>query len=299
YTNWNWVFAKADALWRWHEGHWEARWRQLPVDAEASVVDRLWDEVRPLLDDLAAAVCAELATVAPAAAGWQPVQEPLPRTVAASALRSAIEHTLLRPDASALDVLRLCQEAQEQQFARVCVAPQHVALAVQSLLGSGIRVVSVLGFPHGNTLPAALAAEAAAVLAAGAVELDMVIPIGAMREDDLWTVLEHVRAVTTAVAATAPATPVKAILEAHYLSIGQLCTAALTALAGGAHWVKTSTGFAPGGARLADVALLARVAGAERVKAAGGIRHRPAALQLMRYGADRLGTSSGVVLCRE
>ncbi|MCL6636854.1 MAG: deoxyribose-phosphate aldolase [Alicyclobacillus sp.] len=295
YANWNWVFAKADVLWRWHERHWEARWRQLPLATEASEIDRLWDEVRPLLDDLVAAVGAELAAVAPAAAGWQPVLDPLPRAVAESALRPAIEHTLLRPEASALDVLRLCQEAQTHRFGRVCVAPQHVALAAQRLAGSGIQVVSVLGFPHGHTLPAALAAEAAAALAAGASELDMVIPIGAMCEDDVWTVLEHVRAVTAA----APATPVKAILEAHYLSIGQLCAAALTALAGGARWVKTSTGFAPSGARVADVALLARVAGAERVKAAGGIRQRAVALQLMRYGADRLGTSSGVMLCRE
>jgi deoxyribose-phosphate aldolase len=297
YDNWSWVFAKADVLWRWHKGGWETRWRGVQASFEPAALDALWHEVRPLVDDLTAAVAKELAVVAPHIR-WTADTPVLPRTVGPEALAGAIEHTLLKPEVSAVDILNVCRDAAAFRFHAVCVNPQHVALAKQALAGTPVGICTVIGFPLGAAHPDALAAEAEAVIRAGAGEIDMVIPVGSMREDDVWTVHEHVRRVCEA-AHRHPGVMVKAILETHFLTYAQVCMAAMAAAAAGADFVKTSTGFAPTGARLADVALMARAAAGRGVKAAGGVRTRADALAMMRYGATRIGTSSGVAMVRQ
>ncbi|MCL6516348.1 deoxyribose-phosphate aldolase [Alicyclobacillus sp.] len=295
YENWSWVFAKADALWRWHESRWETRLRGVSNSADA--IDAVWNEVSPLLDDLVAAVARELSVVAPAL-HRQAESPALPREVEAASLPQAIEHTLLKPEASQVDVENLCRDAARHGFHAVCVNPQHVGLARRMLDGTGVAVCTVIGFPLGAADPVALVAEAEAVVQAGAVEIDMVIPVGSMREDDIWTVHDHVRRVCEA-AHRHPGVTVKTILETHFLTASQVCMASMVAAAAGADLVKTSTGFAPTGARIADVAMMALSAGGRGVKAAGGVRTRADALAMMRFGATRIGTSSGVAMLRQ
>ncbi|MBX5436456.1 MAG: deoxyribose-phosphate aldolase [Alicyclobacillaceae bacterium] len=300
YANWQWVMDKADALWAWHERHLDSAWRSLPARMPLADLARAWQDALPLVERLIAAVSRELATVWPEGAGLSglagdPAAD-LPRALAdeQQALQAAVEHSLLRPDAGGVDVENLCAEAVRLNLARVCVHPQHVARAAQVLAGRA-GVCTVAAFPFGAAQPDALRAEVAAAVAAGAGEIDMVIPIGSMREDDVWTVARHVRAAREA-AGTAV---LKAIVEAHYLAVDQLLKACWVAVACGADFVKTSTGFAPTGARLMDVAVMARaLSGRGRVKAAGGIRTREEAVRFLQFGAERLGTSHGAAIMR-
>lgn len=298
YANWRWALPKAAALLDWHDGHWEKRLRGLRADDPALV--QRWLEARPVLAQLLKTTADEVRTVCP---DWSlpsidemQARLGLPRPADSVALADAVEHTLLRPDATEPEIDRLCKEAVEGGFHAVCVQPRHVARAAANVSGR-VAVCTVVGFPHGATTPRALAAETRAAIADGAREIDMVIPVGAMVEDDLWTVHDHVKAVVDA-AREAKDVIVKAILETHYLSVDQVIKSGLAATAAGADMLKTSTGFAPTGARVLDTALMAAVAGIGKVKAAGGIRTRREAEAFIAFGASRIGTSSGPALVR-
>jgi deoxyribose-phosphate aldolase len=203
-----------------------------------------------------------------------------------------IDHTLLRPEASAEEVRRLCAEARRYSFATVCVNPTWVGLAAEELRASPVGVCSVVGFPFGNHRSAVKAFETSRVVALGATEVDMVIPVGALRAGEDEAVRDDIRAVVEAAGRRAP---VKVILETAYLDDDQKIRGARLAKAAGAAFVKTSTGFGPGGATVEDVRLLRSVVGPGMgVKAAGGIRDTETAQRMVAAGADRIGASASV-----
>ncbi|WP_216093665.1 deoxyribose-phosphate aldolase [Sporolituus thermophilus] len=210
-------------------------------------------------------------------------------------LASYIDHTLLKPEATVDDILRLCAEAAEHNFAAVCVNPCYVSLAAHRLAGSGVKVATVVGFPLGATLTAVKAVETQAAVEHKADEIDMVMNIGAAKAGQWTAVADDIRTVVRA----AEGRVVKVIIEAALLTDEEKERACLAILEAGAQFVKTSTGFGPGGATEADVRLLARVAGGKLgIKAAGGIRTREQALPLIAAGATRIGTSAGVNLVK-
>jgi deoxyribose-phosphate aldolase len=204
-----------------------------------------------------------------------------------------IDHTLLKADARAEDVRRVCAEARVHRFASVCVNAGRVALAAEALAGSSVLPIAVVGFPLGATSTAAKACEAGRAVADGAREIDMVLDVGALKDRAFARVLDDVAAV---VAAVRPV-PVKVILETGLLSDEEKAIACLLARAGGAAFVKTSTGFGPGGATAEDVALMRAAVGPELgVKASGGVRTAADALRMVAAGADRIGASASVAI---
>lgn len=210
-------------------------------------------------------------------------------------LAPSIDHTLLKATATPDDIRRLCAEAREHRFAAVCVNPVYVPLAAAELAGSGVKVATVCGFPLGATLPEQKAAEARLSVEAGADEVDMVIHIGAALAGDWEAVEADVRAVREATAGRV----LKVIIETCFLQEEQKRRATEAAVAGGADFVKTSTGFGTGGATVEDVRLMAEViAGRAQIKAAGGVRTPEEARAMIAAGATRLGTSGGVGLVR-
>jgi deoxyribose-phosphate aldolase len=207
-------------------------------------------------------------------------------------LAAAIDHTLLRPDAVAGDIDRLCDEARTYRFFAVCVQPCWVARAARALAGSGVAVASVVAFPHGAAVPAIKAAEAARAVADGATELDVVANLGAIRAGDVRALGAEIAEVVAAARGAA----VKVILETALFPDERKVEAARAACAAGAAFVKTSTGTGAG-ATVEDVALLRRAVGdAAGVKASGGIRTRAQALALLAAGATRLGASASVAI---
>jgi deoxyribose-phosphate aldolase len=209
------------------------------------------------------------------------------------ALASIIDHTWLRPDAVADEIDRLCSEARAFGFRAVCVQPTFVARAAQNLAGSGIGVASVVAFPHGAATTETKLFEARRAVADGATELDVVANLGWIREGDA----DKLTGETLALVQAAGDIPVKVILEMALFSEEQKAFGARAVLAGGPAFLKTSTGFAQGGATVEDVALLKRLAGDRAaVKASGGIRTRAQALALRAAGADRLGASASIGL---
>ncbi|MDD3449661.1 MAG: deoxyribose-phosphate aldolase [Gammaproteobacteria bacterium] len=211
-------------------------------------------------------------------------------------LAQRIEHTELRPGATAADIARLCQEARRWRCGGVCVAPAWVPRAAALLRGAGIRLVTVAGFPHGDTLPPAKAREAALAVAAGAEEVDMVLHAGMLRSGEEAAVAADILGVVEAVRA-AGGKGVKVILECGRRTDAEKRRACALAEAAGAGFVKTATGFGPGGATVEDVRLLRDAVGTRLgVKAAGGIRTAAAALALLEAGADRLGCSASVAI---
>jgi len=211
-------------------------------------------------------------------------------------LAQAIDHTVLKPDAVKEDILRLCAEAREYSFKAVCVQPCHVETCVQALRGSGVTVATVIGFPQGANCSVIKAAEARLALEQGARELDMVINIGALKSGETNLVYEDIKAVV-AESSKVSGSLVKVIIETVLLSEAEKIQACQLALQAGARFVKTSTGFAGGGATLEDVALMVKtVEGKAQVKASGGIRNREQALAFLAAGASRLGTSSGIAI---
>ncbi|KIH77168.1 hypothetical protein GFER_06845 [Geoalkalibacter ferrihydriticus DSM 17813] len=209
---------------------------------------------------------------------------------------SFIDHTLLKPDAGMGEVHSLCEEAVEYQFAAVCVAPVYVRLASELVYGSGVGVATVIGFPLGYQTSEVKAYEAGQAVQQGAREIDMVIPLGAARDGDLQQVEADIEQVVRA----AEGADVKVILECCYFAPEQLRRVAESALKAGARWLKTSTGFAPGGARVEDVRLLLDVAGTNAgVKAAGGIRDWPTCREYLQMGVGRIGTSNGVAIMNQ
>ena len=211
-------------------------------------------------------------------------------------LAAIIDHTLLRPEATADQVVRLCEEAREFSFGSVMVNSARVALAVSKLQGSGVKVGAVVGFPLGASLTNVKVFEAAEAMKLGAREIDMVMNIGALKSGDHDFVLADIRAVAEAVHAQKAL--LKVILEAGLLTNDEKLVACETSEKAGADFVKTSTGFLGGVATVEDVALMRRAV-TIGVKASGGIRNASDARKMIDAGATRLGTSSGVSIIRE
>jgi deoxyribose-phosphate aldolase len=209
-----------------------------------------------------------------------------------------IDHTLLKPEATAGQVKKLCEEARQYLFATVCVNPVYVPLARSLLKDSGVGVCAVIAFPLGATLPEDKAHEARRVIENGAIEVDMVINLGALKSESYGLMLNDILLVSQEVHDCSA--KVKVIIEAALLTHREKILACLLAQAAGADFVKTSTGFGPGGATVEDVNLMRRVVGSEiGVKAAGGIRTFKEAKAMIAAGANRIGASGGVAILRE
>lgn len=203
-----------------------------------------------------------------------------------------IDHTLLRADAQKKDLDRLLMEAKEYRFAAVCVSPIRVSYAAARLAGTGVRVCTVVGFPQGATPTEVKVCEAKKAVADGAEEVDMVIPVGMLKDGETDYVQRDIPAVVGAVRGKAR---VKVIIECALLTDAEKRTACRLAKEAGADFVKTSTGYAAHGATVEDVRLMrAAVGDAMGVKAAGGIRTRADADAMIAAGATRIGTSCGV-----
>ena len=216
----------------------------------------------------------------------------------AAALARLIDHTVLKPEATPDDARRLCAEAREHHFAAVCVNPVWVRLCSHELAGSDTLVATVAGFPLGASRADVKANEAAQAIGDGAREIDMVLNVGALKAGDHRLVHGDVRAVADACGALGAL--LKVIIEAALLTDHEKVAACAIAKLAGAEYVKTSTGFGPGGATTADVALMrAAVGDGIGVKAAGGIRDCAAARAMLAAGASRIGTSSGVRILAE
>jgi len=208
-------------------------------------------------------------------------------------LASMIDHTLLKPDATREDLIRVCAEAREYGFATVCVRAENIAFCASRLEGSPVRPIAVVGFPTGTDSTAAKVAEARAAIAAGAAEIDMVLHLGRLKAKDYASVESDIRAVIQA----ASGRPVKVILETGALDRDEKIVGCALAKAAGAAFVKTSTGFGPGGATVEDVALMRRIVGEDvGVKASGGIRTTADARRMVDAGASRLGASASVAI---
>ena len=202
-----------------------------------------------------------------------------------------VDHTLLKPDATEQEIRKLCEEAMKYKFAAVCVNPYWVPLARKLITDPKINVCTVVGFPLGANKTVVKAFEAEAVKKDGANEFDMVINIGALKSKDYKTVFEDIKAVVEAVA---PDT-VKVIIETALLTDEEKVEASAIAREAGAHFVKTSTGFAKGGATVHDIELIRRVVGETMgVKASCGIKDYQTAAKMLAAGATRIGASAGV-----
>jgi deoxyribose-phosphate aldolase len=207
-----------------------------------------------------------------------------------------IDHTLLKSDATRADIASLCEEAVEHGFASVCVPPSFVPQASQLLYGSGVAVCTVVGFPLGYQATETKVFEARQAVSAGAAEVDMVINLGSVRNADFNAVGDDIRRVVAA----AEDAVVKVIIECCLLNNAEKRKLVDIVAESGAGYVKTSTGFAASGASHEDVKLLAeRSAGRIQVKAAGGVRDWASCRDMIAAGAERVGTSAGVVIMRE
>lgn len=216
-----------------------------------------------------------------------------PRPSSAAELAPYIDHTLLKPDATAADVTRICEEAKAHGFATVCVNGGMVELAARLLEGSEVKPIAVVGFPLGAGTPEAKAAETADAVRRGAREIDMVINVGALKGRDYALVHRDIAAVVQ----SAHPWPVKVILETSLLDGEEKLLACALSKAAGAAFVKTSTGFGGGGATAEDVALMRRAVGEEMgVKASGGVRTTADAMKLIEAGANRIGASASVAI---
>jgi len=207
-----------------------------------------------------------------------------------------IDHTLLKSDATSADIASLCEEAVEHGFASACVPPCFVPQSRQLLYGSGVAVCTVVGFPLGYQTTESKVFEARQAVSAGATEVDMVINLGSVRNADFNAVGDDIRRVVAAVEDAV----VKVIIECCLLDNAEKRKLVEIVVESGAGYIKTSTGFAASGATLEDVKLLAeRSAGRIQVKAAGGVRDWACCRDMIAAGAERIGTSAGVVIMRE
>jgi deoxyribose-phosphate aldolase len=202
-----------------------------------------------------------------------------------------IDHTLLKAESDRHAVKKLCEEARKHRFFSVCVNAGNVRLAASHLQGTNVAVCAVVGFPLGAGTPGAKAYEAREAVRCGATEIDMVLNIGALRSGEYSLVTEDIRKVVAAV----PDKVVKVILETGMLDQTQKTIACALSKVAGATFVKTSTGFGPGGATVEDIVLMRSIVGPEMgVKASGGVRNYETAVQMLKAGANRLGASSSV-----
>ncbi|WP_027415810.1 deoxyribose-phosphate aldolase [Aneurinibacillus terranovensis] len=211
-------------------------------------------------------------------------------------IASYIDHTLLKPEATDEMIDKLCQEARNHGFFAVCVNPCWVSRAKENLTGSKVKVATVVGFPLGAATSEVKGFETVQAVEDGADEVDMVINIGALKAGDD----EKVRLDIMAVVNSADGKPVKVIIETGLLTEEEKVRACKLSKEAGAQFVKTSTGFGPGGATLEDVSLMRKTVGPEMgVKASGGVRSREAVDAMIQAGATRIGTSSGVALVKD
>jgi len=205
-----------------------------------------------------------------------------------------IDHTLLKAGATEAEIGQLCEEARQHGFYSVCVNGGWVDFCREQLAGSSVKIAAVAGFPLGANASRVKALEAAAAVHDGAAEIDMVLPVGLVLQGRFGAVSQDVSAVVKAVEGSAI---VKVILETALLDDRQIAEACRVSEAAGAHYVKTSTGFGPGGATEAHVRLMrASVYKGIGVKASGGIRDTETAIRMLEAGANRLGTSAGVAI---
>jgi deoxyribose-phosphate aldolase len=211
-------------------------------------------------------------------------------------LPALIDHTLLRPEATRADVLRLCQEAKQHGFTVVFIPPCYAGEAVEAAAGSPIRVGIPVGFPLGGQTTGTKVAEAVEGVRQGATVLDMVINVSRLKSGDLDAVRQDI----TEVVRATPHVEHKVILETCYLTDQEKMTACRLVVEAGADYAKTSTGFGAGGATVADVRLMkAAVAGKVKVKASGGIRDWKTAMAMLEAGDDRIGTSASLKILEE
>lgn len=208
-------------------------------------------------------------------------------------LAGKIDHTLLKPDATPEEIRRMCDEAKKFHFATVCVNPANIKLTAELLKGSSTKPIAVVGFPLGAVSPATKAFETREAIQNGAREIDTVINIGALKSRDYGLVLEDIHTVVEA----AKPYPVKVILETSNLTQAEKIIGCALSKAAGAAFVKTSTGFASGGATAEDIALMREVVGPDMgVKASGGIRTFEDASKMIAAGANRIGASASVAI---
>ena len=212
-------------------------------------------------------------------------------------LAQYLEHTLLKPEATVADIIQLCEEAKKYQLGGVCINPCYVALARHLLSGMGVKVITVIGFPLGATYPEVKELEAKMAADNHADEIDMVMNISAFKTGDYQAVENEIKRV---VAAAAPSL-VKVIIETALLTDEEKRKACQLVIAGGAQFVKTSTGFAKSGATVSDVRLLKEESAGSGIgiKAAGGIRDAATAKAMLEAGATRIGTSVGNLIVAE
>jgi len=208
-------------------------------------------------------------------------------------LASMIDHTLLKPDATREDLLKVCTEAKKYTFATVCVNSSNIPLVARELRGTPVKAIAVVGFPLGAATTQAKVFESKEAIKAGAEEIDMVINLGALKSKDYRTVYEDIRQVVE----VSKPYKVKVIIETSMLNTDQKIIACALSKTAGAAFVKTSTGFGGGGATVDDIALMRRVVGDDmEVKASGGIRTKEDAEAMVKAGADRIGASASVAI---
>lgn len=208
-----------------------------------------------------------------------------------------IDHTLLKQDAAAPQIDRLCAEAAQYHFASVCVNPWYVPRCVKNLQGTGVKVCTVVGFPLGATTTESKVFETLQAVRSGAEEIDMVMNVCAMKSGNTRAIEQEIQALAAAVEGHAI---LKVILETCLLTEEEKILACQIAKRAGADYVKTSTGFSTGGATVADVALMRKIVGPEMgVKAAGGIRDYATAKAMLDAGATRIGASAGIAIVQQ
>ncbi len=206
------------------------------------------------------------------------------------------DHTLLKTDASKEEIIKVCNEAKEYDFASVCVNEYRTALVKKELMGSDVKVCTVVGFPLGSVSSEVKVFETKSAVKAGADEIDMVINVGALKDKNYDYVLSDIKAVKEACGGNT----LKVIIETCLLTDAEKVKACELAVSAGADFVKTSTGFSKGGATKEDVALMKKTVDSKaKVKASGGIRDKETAINMINAGADRLGTSATVKIVSE
>ena len=211
-----------------------------------------------------------------------------------AAIAAMIDHTLLKAESTKEQIINLCAESKQYQFATVCINPSWVQVAARELKDSKIGITTVIGFPLGATTTFSKVAEARDAIANGASEIDMVINIGELKSGDDERVLQDIRGVVEACKGQAV---VKVIIETGFLTEDEKIKACVLSKQAGADFVKTSTGFGKGGATVEDIALMRKTVGPEMgVKASGGVRNLETAKQLIAAGATRLGASASIAI---
>ena len=211
-------------------------------------------------------------------------------------IASYIDHTLLKPEGTEKDIAKLCEEARQYNFAAVCINPSNVSLCAKLLAGTNVKVCTVVGFPLGATTTETKAYETRSAVANGANEIDMVINVGALKSGNYEKVEKDIRGVVE----SCQGRLCKVIIETALLNDEEKVIACKLSKAAGADFVKTSTGFGPGGATDTDVALMRRVVGTEMgVKASGGVKNYETAAKMIRAGATRIGASASVAIIKE